>query len=166
MSQADPAKGGYTLTMSLSALLVGLFLLTLIGLQQWHHGRADYSVPVRALVVESTQLPVAGALDRAWPRYSFSYHYLFRGELYVGSAYRHRGGLGQAVSRHPVGSMVTVWVDPGHPERAVVEPGLSALDLGCLGLSLLLFLAGLLGFSRLVARDVELLRAGNQRGNA
>jgi hypothetical protein len=166
LSQADSVKGGYTLAMSLMALLLGLFQLTSVALQQWHHGRADYSVPVRALVVESTRLPVAGAFDRVWPRYSFSYHYLFRGELYVSSVYRHRGGPGEAVSRHPVGSMVTAWVDPSHPERAVIEPGFTAVDLGRVGLGLLLFLVGLLRFSRLLARDLALLRAGNRDGKA
>jgi hypothetical protein len=166
VSQAGLTKRAYPISWTLSAMLIGLFMLALMGLPQLLNDRADYSVPVRALVVESTQLPVASALDRVWPRYSFTYHYLFRGELYVSSVYRQRGGLGEAVSRHPVGSMVNVWVDPGHPERAVVKPGLSTVELGCLGLGLLLFLVGLLGFLRLVARDLALLRAGNRHGKA
>jgi hypothetical protein len=165
VSQADPPKRTHSIMLPFTALLLGMFMLALIGLPQWHHPRADYSVPVRALVVESTTLPVASALDRVWPRHAFAYHYLYEGELYVSSVYRHHGGLSEAVSRYPAGSMVTAWVDPGWPERAVIEPGLSTADLGWLALGLVLFLFGLLGFFRLLACDLALLRAGNSSGN-
>ncbi|TVR91094.1 MAG: DUF3592 domain-containing protein [Wenzhouxiangellaceae bacterium] len=165
VSQPDPARDAHGLLMPVTALLLGLFVLALIGLPQLHHVRADYSTPVRALVVESAQLPVATALDRVWPRHTFAYHYLYRGELYVGNVYRHRGGLREAVSRLPVGSMVTVWIDPRHPERAVIEPGPSRADLAWLALGTLLLVFGLRCFFRLVAHDLALLRAGKQPRN-
>ncbi len=158
MRQTDPTLRVCALLIPVAALLAGLFLLALVGLPQWHQGRADYSVPVRALVVESTRQPVVSVLDHLWPRHAFSYHYLYRGELYVSRAYRQRGGLAEAVSRHPAGSVVTAWVDPQSPERAVVEPGPSRTELAGLAVGFLLCAVGLLGFFRLVAHHRALLR--------
>jgi hypothetical protein len=162
VSQSNQAQRRSSKLVPAAAILVGLFMLALLGWPHWHHPQDDYSVPVRALVVESTTLPVASALDRLWPRHAFAYHYLYQGELYVGRVYRHRGGLGEAVRRYPAGSMVTAWVDPDLPERAVIMPGPSSADLRWLAMGSLLFLLGLLGFARQVSRDKALPRAGDQ----
>lgn len=139
--------------LPLLAVFMGLFLLAAFGLPAWQHAQADYSEPVRALVVEASRRPAAGPVDRVWPRHDFSYHYLYEGQLYLGQAFRHRGGVGPAVRRYAVGSLITVWINPDRPERALVEPRIPPLDMALLVTGLSFLVVGLLLFFRLVARD-------------
>lgn len=141
-------------------ILIGVFLLVwgLVPLVQ--HGKADYSVAVRALVVESTTLPPAGALDRIWPRRAFAYRYLYQGEPYLGRVYRKGGGAGEAVRRHAVGTTITVWIDPDQPQRAVVERGLAGRELALLVLGTLLLSIGLFGFVRLALASADSIEIG------
>lgn len=135
--------------MPSAGILLGVFLLVGVATPLLPHAAADYSVPVRALVVESVTLPPAGVLDRIWPRRVFAYRYLYRGEPYLGHVYRKGGGSGEAVRRHAVGTTITVWIDPDQPQRAVVETGLTGRDLALLALGMLLLSIGLFGFVRL-----------------
>ncbi len=148
-----------------AAILVGLFLLAWCGLPLAHHASADYAVPVRALVVESTTLPAGSVVDRIWPRHVFAYRYLYQGELYLGQFYRQRGGAREAVRRYPVGATVTAWVDSEQPEKAVIETGISRADLILLVLGLALLLVGLLKFFRLPDHDSAAVDVRGKAGN-
>ena len=146
MNQHQQARPESSKTLPAVGILVGLFLVVWCAVPLVQHASADYSVPVRGLVVESATLPAAGALDRIWPRHVFAYRYLYQGELYLGSAYRKGGGSGEAVRRYAVGATITVWIDPGQPERVVVETGLPGRDLALLAVALVLLIAGLFRF--------------------
>jgi len=160
VDQAQPTKHQPSTILPLLAVFMGLFLMAAFGLPHWHHLQADYSVPVRALVVESSTRPAAGLVDRVLPRHDFSYHYLHQGQLYAGGAFRQRGGVGPAVRRHPVGSLITVWIDPDQPEKAMVETHVPPFDLALIVLGLSFMAVGLLLFFRLVSRDCSALGEG------
>ena len=161
MDQAQPTKRQPAMLWPLLAVFAGLFLLTAFGLPAWQHAQADYSVPVRALVVESSTRPAVGPIDRVWPQHEFAYHYLHQGQLYVGRGYRHRGGVGPAVSRYAAGSLITVWIDPDRPERALVETRIPLFDLALLVIGLIILALGLLLLLRLVSRDRSVFEPGS-----
>ena len=162
MDQAQPIKRQPSMLLPLLAVFIGLFLLATFGLPAWQHAQADYSVPVRALVVESSTRPAVGLVDRWWPIHDFSYRYLHQGQLYVGRAFRHRGGVGPAVRRYAAGSLITVWIDPERPEKALVETQVPPLDLALLLAGLGLLALGLLLLFRLVGRDRSVFELGGQ----
>ncbi len=147
------ACGDVSLLVTTAAIVIGFFLLAVGAMPFMQHGRADYSVPVRALVVESRTLPPARPLHRIWPRHQFAYRYLYQGELYLGSAYRTTGGAAEAVRRYSIGATIYAWVDPGQPQRAVVETGHRGRDVVFMILGLVSLIAGLVRFILLVARD-------------
>lgn len=159
MNQHQQVRPELSRTLPTTGVLVGLFLAVWCAVSLVQHFSADHSVPVRGLVVESATLPAASALDRIWPRHVFAYRYLYQGELYLGRAYRTGGGSGEAVRRYGVGAAITVWIDPGQPEKGVVETGLPSRDLALLAVALVLLTTGLIRFVRLTAARRE-LRAG------
>lgn len=131
------------------AVLLGVFLLTWSGLTLRQQAVGNFTVPARALVVESSTQPASSAWERIWPRHHFAYRYLHRGELYVGRVYRQGRGSGEAVRRYAVGSTLTVWVDPNQPDKAVVETGPRVRDLALLTLG---FVSLMVGIARFLGR--------------
>lgn len=139
----QPAQQPASVLLPAAAMLAGLFLIVLFTLPYLSQGTADYSVSVRAQVVESATLPAESLLDRIWPRHRFVYRYVYQGEVYASSVYRHGSGRTEAVRRYSVGSMLTARLDPNQPERAVVETGLRLQDMVIFALGLILLLGGI-----------------------
>lgn len=162
----QPKKQEPSIIVPAGALLIGLILLGLTAWPHWYHDQGSYSVPVRALVVESSRLPVARTVDRVWPRHSFAYHYLYQGELYVGRVYRLSGGQREAVRRYPVGSMVTAWIDPALPERSVIETHMPITDRLWLLLGIVLVATGLVRWFQVMCSDSEAFRTDGQHTDA
>jgi len=107
-----------------------------------NHWPYSYSESVRAQVIDSRFERVAGwqGLFRSQP--VFSYRYLFRGELFLGSSYRPAGKHAEAVRRYAPGLVIDVFVDPDHPTRAMVQPGVTGRELVAPVLGMVLLVLG------------------------
>jgi len=137
----------FALMLTVLPFALGVWLVATVVLSHLPHLLRDYTVPVRAQVVESRLeadigLPFLGA------EHSFAYRYLYRGELFRSSTYRPGGYLDEAIRSHPVGSMLTVYLDPEAPRLSMVWPGLSHDQVVDLGIGLVLILIGVNGFHR------------------
>lgn len=120
--------------------IVGIFLVLAALAPHLAHWSADYSEPVRAQVTESHLDQGTGWLAPLTGRAVFSYRYVHQGQLFAGSAYRAGGGQAAAVKRFMPGAMITVYIDPARPERAMVQPGLSRPEAGRILLGLIALL--------------------------
>lgn len=121
-------------------LLVGSLLPIVV------HWPYNYSEPVRAHVVESRFAEGANWASLARPAPVFSYRYMHQGLLYQGSAYRPSGKQSEAVRRYAPGLVIDVYVDPDHPGRAMIQPGMTMGDISrsALGLVSMIFGSALL----------------------
>lgn len=123
-------------------VLISGLMLVIVGLvPHLAHCSANYSEPVRAQVIESHLDQGSGWLAPLAARAVFSYRYVHQGQIFVGSAYRASGGEAEAVRRFLPGAMITVYIDPARPERALVQPGLSRPEAGWILLGLVLLVA-------------------------
>ena len=113
------------------------------------HWSYDYTEPVRAQVIDSRFEHVAGWQGLFRSRPVFSYRYLHHGELFLSSSYRPAGKRAEAVRRYVPGVVIDVFVDPDHPTRAMVQPGVTAGDLVAPALGSILLI---LGFALLLRR--------------
>jgi len=135
------------LAVTLLPLMVGTWLVATPIVSHLPHLLHDYSVPVRAQVVESHLEPGRG-LPLARNRQAFVYRYIYQGQLFRSSAYRPGGHLDEAIRSHQRGSTLTVYVDPDAPQFSMVWPGLSRAQIGDVGLGLALIMIGASGFHR------------------
>lgn len=124
-------------------LIVGLLLVMAALVPHLVSWSGKYSEPVRAQVIESHLDHGSGWLAPLAARAVFSYRYVHEGQVFAGSGYRPSGGQTEAVRRFLPGAIITVYIDPTRPERALVQPGLSRHEAGriLLGLLLLTFAA-------------------------
>lgn len=124
--------------LALVPAAMGSWLLLSVGLSHLPHLDRDYTLPVRAQVVESHIIPGLGPFSRQ-SQHRFIYRYIYKGRLFRASAYRPGGHLDEAIRSHPVGSMLTVYLDPEAPKFSMVWPGLTRdqIDDLCLGLALI-----------------------------
>lgn len=112
------------------------------------HLRYDYTESVRAQVVDSRFEPVDGWQGRFRSRPVFKYRYLQHGELFLGSSYRPAGKRAEAVRRYLPGVVIDVFVDPDHPRRAMVQPGVTPGDLVALLIGSMLLVLGFVLMAR------------------
>jgi len=143
------------LILTVLPLALGCWLVATVLLSHLPHLTRDYSVPVRAQVVES-RLEAGSGLPFSGTEYAFAYRYIYQGQLFRASNYRPGGYLDEAIRSHPVGSMLTAHLDPDKPEYAIVWPGLAQSQLQNLALGVLLLILGV-G----VARQVFQFRHSN-----
>lgn len=122
----DITRIGWSLAFCLG--LIGLALALSVIAPHARHLGIDYSVVVAGQVVHAGPRP-------SQQRPPFQYRYLFEGEIYRGTAFRVTGGTRQALDRYRPGDRIPVHVDPARPERALIQPGLVAVDCWQLGLA-------------------------------
>jgi len=137
----DPPGALILLAITMLPLLVGSWLVATPIISHLPHLLQNYSVPVRAQVVESHLEPGSG-LPLSGNGNAFVYRYIYQGQLFRASAYRPGGHLDEAVRSHQKGSMLTVYVDPDAPQFSMVWPGLSRAQIGDLALGLALIVIG------------------------
>jgi hypothetical protein len=135
-------------------LTVGLLLVMAALVPHLAHWSGNYSEPVRAQVIESRLDQGKGWLAPLAARAVFSYRYVHQGRVFSGSAYRVSGGQAEAVRRFLPGAMITVYIDPARPERALVQPGLSRPEAGRILLGLVLLVAASLRLL-FISRETE-----------
>jgi dipeptidyl aminopeptidase/acylaminoacyl peptidase len=136
--------GGLALVLGvLIACEQALFLLRGWASRAWSRvpGRVIESRPVRNLT------PSGGDSRASWyPNgVRLAYEYTLGGERFVGHQSSWRGywptlgNVARRAQRYPVGSEVTVWVNPEKPRQAVLEPGFGLMNVvgTVIGLSLL-----------------------------
>lgn len=126
-------------------LAIGLLLLLEALTPHLLHLKFNYSEPVRAQVIESRLEAGTGWLRELNARPVFRYRYVHRGEWFAGSGFRPSGGQAEAARRYASGDMLTVWIDPERPERALIHPDLSRRDCASLALGLLLLAVAAVG---------------------
>ena len=136
--------GGLALVLGLLiACEQAVFLLRGRASRAWVRvpGRMIESEPVRSLI------PSGGDSRGRWyPNgVRLAYEYTMRGERFVGHQSSWRGywpsldNVVRRAHRYPVGSEVSVWVNPDQPRQAVLEPGFGLINVvgTIIGLSLL-----------------------------
>ena len=116
---------------SLQVVFLGLFAaiglaFAVVVAMDWFQGLDTWSWEESTCTIASS----AAAEQPEYGEYEFqvSYRYSYRGDDYLGDAYRH-GGQGfethseasVLASRYPVGSQVSCWVDPDEPGRAYLR---------------------------------------------
>ena len=107
-------------------------------------GRVIESQPVRS------SAPSGGESRAGWypTGVRLAYEYTVRGERFVGHQSTWRGyrptldNVVRRAHRYPVGSEVTVWVNPGQPRHAVLEPGFGLMNVVGTALGFSLFALG------------------------
>lgn len=119
---------------------MGLFFAGLAGRAMYHGFVVDYSTPVPARILEMERYYFKANPDRPPKvKYRFSYEYEFQGRRYVSKRYSFRGDEGfHAFARFRAGEKTTAWIDAEHPERAVIQRGVSVLNFIWVGLGILL----------------------------
>lgn len=121
---------------------MGLFFVGLTGRALYHEWGVDYSTPVPARILEMERYTVKTSPDRPGNvKYRFSYEYEFQGRRYVSRRHSFRGDEGfHAYQRFRPGDDATAWIDAENPERAVIERGVSFLNVvwGVLGILLMI----------------------------
>lgn len=145
MNTRDRGAPGFAILLvwAMLPLALGAWLFVIFVLSHLLHWPRDYSVPVRAQVVESRMMADSGWFffdaDRV-----FIYRYIYQGELFRSSAYRPGGHLDEAIRAYPAGSMLTAYVDPDAPGYSMVWPSVARDQLAdlVLGLALLVIGAG------------------------
>lgn len=155
--EAADRSGCPATLLAFPLLLLGLLLIGLAGSSGLKRLSIEPSVPVSAQVIESTTAMCPGPLGQVRPSYRFSYRYIYQGEIHVSQAYRFDGGTREAVHRHPVGTMLTAWVDPTQPGQAVIHPGLQRREILVFAVGGLLLSLGLIGFFCILARERQIL---------
>ncbi len=135
----------FALIVTVLPLALGLWLVATVLLSHLPHLTRNYSVPVRAQVVES-RLEADSGLPIFGTDHAFAYRYIYQGQLFRASNYRPGGYLDEAIRSHPVGSMLTVYLDPDAPRLSMVWPGLARDQIGDLGIGLVLILIGVNSF--------------------
>jgi hypothetical protein len=115
---------------ALAVFVMGLMLIGLSARAMYHGFLVDYATPVPARILEMERYHFKANPDRPPKvKYRFSYEYEFRGRRHVSRRYSFRGDEGfHAYARFRAGDEATAWIDPEHPERAVIERGVSALN--------------------------------------
>jgi hypothetical protein len=135
----------FALILTVLPLALGCWLVATVLLSHLPHLTRDYSVPVRAQVVES-RLEAGSGLPFFGTEHSFAYRYIYQGQLFRASSYRPGGYLDEAIRSHPVGSMLTVYLDPEAPRLSMVWPGIARDQIVDLGIGLVLILIGVNSF--------------------
>jgi hypothetical protein len=111
-------------------LAFGLFF-TVLGIRAfWIYFQNPQTVVVRGQVIRSKER-LGTNPHRPSTSFDFSYQYQYRGKTYTSSRYHYKteGGHAQAVARYRAGDAISVFLDPEHPEQAVIEKGWSWLNL-------------------------------------
>jgi len=131
---AGPVAGA--LILGTAFVILGAFMIT-VGVNNYRDGKATDSWPatnglvLSSVVKEDSRTVRDNGRTRTETTYEpiVRYEYTVDGTVYSGgdiTAGGYGGGLDRAyrvTGRYPVGIDTTVYYDPDHPDRAVLEPG-------------------------------------------